>query len=214
MELGEFYGFVIRHGETPDNEAGIARGISNIGLAPVGIKQAYEDAEALRNQKIDTLRVSKLERSKHHGKIIGKILGIQPIFTDRLDTLDIGDLTKQPDEKIAKEVARLSADKPGEKFPNGQSFNEWAFKIWPEVHLFFIYIRSGRHPADVTHGRLTNVIQALVKGDCRYLDRDTLRKPPTQKNGEIYAVSFRDGKYYYEKFFAPSQETQKRKGSV
>lgn len=215
VDLGNHYGFCVRHGETIANEQGVARGVSPVPLSSLGIAQAYQDGNALLGHDVTSLRASALERSKHHGKIIGKVLNIPPVFTKRLDTLDIGSLTQQPDEKIKSLVAKLSADEPNRKFPNGQSFNDWARFVWPEVHYFFLLVRYGRHPVIVTHGRLTNLIQALVKGDCKYLDKETLRQPPTQKNGEIYAVTFDGNKFKYEKWFTPTVEPkQLGKGSI
>lgn len=214
MDLGKSYGFIVRHGDTVANEQGLARGVSQVPLSSLGIAQAYQDGNALLGHDVTSIRASALERSKHHGKIIAKILNIPPAFTKRLDTLDIGNLTQQPDDKIKSIVARLSADEPNKKFPNGQAFNEWARFIWPEIHYFFIQVRYGRHPVIVTHGRVTNVIQALIRGDCKYLDKETLRNLPTQKNGEIYAVLWDGNKFKYEKWFTPTAEPKQGKGSI
>jgi broad specificity phosphatase PhoE len=215
-DLGDYYGFVVRHGDTAANEQGLARGISAVPLSSLGIKQAYEDGKALTGQNVTSLRVSALERAKHHGKIISKIINIPPAFTKRLDTLDIGSLTNQLDSKVKETVAKLSADEPNKRFPNGQSFNEWAKFIWPEIHYFFLLIKAGQHPVIVTHGRLTNLIEALISGECKYLDRDTLRHPPKQLNGEIFVVLYDGKNWKYEAFFTPPEQfsRQSKKGSI
>ena len=191
-------GYVIRHASTARNADGLSRGVTDIPLSQKGVAEAYNSARILTRYPVTSLRASNLERTKHHAKISGKAIGMAPVFTKKLDTLDIGALTGKPDVQIADQIKRLTVDTPTVAFPGGQSVKDWLAQIWPEINYFFILVKNGYHPVIVTHGRITNVIKALIAGDCKALCRETLSLPPTQKPAEIYAVRWDGTKFFYE----------------
>jgi uncharacterized phosphatase len=202
-------GYVIRHGETAGNEKGVARGVTDIPLNSEGISQAHKDAAVLLSANLTSLRASRLERAWHFAKIVGKTLGLTPVSTKRLDTLDIGALTKKDDNEIQEQIAHLMTVEPGKNFPNGQSTNDWLNQIWPEISYFFTLVKYGKNPGIITHGRVCNVILALVRGNCERLDRATLEQKPQQHTGEIYRLSWDETKFVFDSFYNPSPKRGK-----
>lgn len=63
---------IIRHGETEENAAGIIHGQSNGILSKEGIKQAQLVGERLKDEKIDVIYTSDLERTLNTAKEIHK----------------------------------------------------------------------------------------------------------------------------------------------
>lgn len=205
-------GYMMRHGETAGNEKGVARGVTDIPLNSEGIAQAHKDAVVLLSAKLTSLRSSRLERAWHFAKIIGKEVGLTPTATRRLDTLDIGTLTQKPDNDIQEQIAYLMTVEPDKRFPNGQSTTEWLNYIWPEISYFFTLVKYDKNPGMVTHGRVCNVILALVRGNCERLDKATLEQKPQQNTGEIYRLSWNGTKFILDDFYNPSSKRPRRRG--
>lgn len=63
---------IVRHGETEENAAGIIQGQSHGTLSKEGIKQAQLVGERLKNEKIDFIYTSDLERALNTAKEIHK----------------------------------------------------------------------------------------------------------------------------------------------
>ena len=62
--------YIVRHGETNWNKENRCQGHSNIPLNEVGIKQAYELKEKLKNIEFDLVFCSPLDRTINTAKII------------------------------------------------------------------------------------------------------------------------------------------------
>jgi broad specificity phosphatase PhoE len=192
-------GFVIRHGTTEKNVQGVPRGLSDVSLTAEGIVQAHKAGKLLKPYNATSLRASLIRRSVEFATIIGKEINVKPLFTKTLDTLNIGELVKLPEDKAEKRIRGYMINSPDRKIPGGQSVNEWLHQIWPELTFFFVSVKYGRTPAIVTHGRLTLIIHALIAGNCQNFSRDVIEQwPIQQKPGEIFTVAYNGSGFTYE----------------
>jgi valyl-tRNA synthetase len=82
--------FVVRHGETDWNKENRYMGHREIPMNDTGKEQINATAEQLANKNIDVIISSDLLRCKETAEIIGKKIGIKPIFDKRLREIDEG----------------------------------------------------------------------------------------------------------------------------
>lgn len=81
---------ILRHGRTTMNHEGRFQGQLDVELDPVGARQAFEAAVALRAYEPDRLVSSDLRRAADSAKIVGKVLGL-PVETDpQLREINVG----------------------------------------------------------------------------------------------------------------------------
>ena len=72
---------ILRHGETDWNAQGLSQGNIDIPLNELGLAQAREAAEKLRNRGIATIVASPLSRARVTAEIVGEALGL-PVAID------------------------------------------------------------------------------------------------------------------------------------
>jgi broad specificity phosphatase PhoE len=80
----------VRHGETPDNRAGLILGHRDPPLTPRGRRQAAELAPRLAGLGIAALWTSPLRRARETAEILGAQLGIAPQELEALMESDRG----------------------------------------------------------------------------------------------------------------------------
>lgn len=184
-------GYVVR----PSLE-GIPRGLSQTPLGPEGVIQAHTVGHILKPRGVTSLRASLLKHTVEFTSIVGKDISVAPVFTTNLDTLDIGELARLPEDKAEKRVIGYILNSPDRPFPGGESVHQWLQRIWPEIHYFFVLVRHGRTPVIVTHGRVPVMMRALIAGDCKTLSKEVIQEYPVKQNpGEIYQIDYADGRF-------------------
>jgi len=196
------YGFVLRHGDTQKNIQGMPRGLSEVPLSRKGIAQTKYAAYQLKGQRVTSIRASRLKRTEQTATIVGQALGIHPQLTPKLDTINIGTLANLPEQQADKKVLEYIIATPDTPMPNGQSIHSWQRQVWPELMYFFLLITHGKHPLLVTHGRVSQLIDALIRGNCTHLDKGTFEQLYyRQKPGEVFIVT-QDGesRFSFKKF--------------
>jgi broad specificity phosphatase PhoE len=87
---------LVRHGETVDNKKGIIGGIRNRKLSPEGLAQARKVAERLKEEKIEFIYSSDLQRAYRTAKEIAKHHRLPIIITNLLREQNLGVLEGQP----------------------------------------------------------------------------------------------------------------------
>jgi len=99
LKLGKIY--LIRHGQDEDNARGILNGHRNKPLTRLGISQAREAGDKLKNKNIEIIVSSPLRRAKQTAATIAKALGIKKVYLETdLRERDFGVLTG----KLVKEI--------------------------------------------------------------------------------------------------------------
>jgi len=103
-----------RHGETIENKKGIIQGHSYGRLSKEGILQAKRLAQRLKNEKIDCIYSSDLNRAKDTAKEVAKLHGLKINYIQELRERNLGKLTgkKKADiknwEEIGKRINKLN----------------------------------------------------------------------------------------------------------
>jgi len=93
--MGKIY--LVRHGQSEDNAAGVLGGRRDSGLTALGAAQARRTAEELKSFGIGVIFASPLKRAYDTARIIADKLGIEEIISDeRLMERDFGVLSGHP----------------------------------------------------------------------------------------------------------------------
>lgn len=107
------------HSSSLDNENHLSSGHNDVALSPLGEQQAKQIGERYKDQELDAIFCSDLQRSYKTAEIaFGSKL---PIIKDsRLRECDYGDLTRRP----SSEVEPQRINHITEPFPNGESYEQ------------------------------------------------------------------------------------------
>lgn len=154
--------YVIRHGQTDWNIQRKIQGKSNIPLNEEGIKQAGIAKENLKNQKIDMIICSPLDRAKKTAEIINENLKLPLIINEKLSERNFGIYEGRTSDEIEKWRDMLIYDL-NEKVEDGECIQEF-FK---RVHTFLDEINkdySDKNILLVTHGGVARAIDAYYNG--------------------------------------------------
>ncbi len=97
---------IIRHGETEENKQGIIQGHLPGTLSEEGIEQAKKVAERLKEEKIDHIFSSDLDRAKHTAEEIVKLYNNVPFeLKKELRERGYGDFQGQKRDKVKTKEA-------------------------------------------------------------------------------------------------------------
>nr|WP_307760480.1 histidine phosphatase family protein [uncultured Peptostreptococcus sp.] len=94
--------YLVRHGQTVWNTLGQTQGHGNSPLTELGIQQAKDLAEALKEYPIDIIYCSDLGRAVETAEIIGKELNIEIHTTESLREMGFGVWEGMPLREIEK----------------------------------------------------------------------------------------------------------------
>lgn len=123
---------VIRHGETVDNQRGVAQGWRDSELSPRGRAQVERVAERVREFTPDVLFCSTLPRAITTAMVIGGRIGLEPIQLEDLREMNCGEWEGVTFADVRKNEPELfqrwSAD-PHEPCPGGESFQDVRTRI-------------------------------------------------------------------------------------
>lgn len=92
--------YLFRHGETDWNKAEKLQGIENIPLNEVGIEQAKTIAELLKNEKLEHIYSSPLDRAYETGKIVANSSNIDIEKVEGLKEVSFGDYSGKTKTEI------------------------------------------------------------------------------------------------------------------
>jgi len=113
------------HGTTLDNESHTSSGWNDAALSPLGEKQSKELSDRYKNQHIDTVYCSALQRSYRTGEIAFADRGIAIIKDARLNECNYGDLNGQASNVVELEKAKRIVT----PFPNGESYEQTSARM-------------------------------------------------------------------------------------
>ncbi len=118
--------YFIRHGATSYNQEGRIQGHIDIELAELGIKQAYDLQDELKDVKIDKIYCSPLTRVKQTCKIVNEVLQVDDIeYCDEIKERCFGDW----EGKIIKPKIYMWDFNDSDVVPNGEDLNDFFNRI-------------------------------------------------------------------------------------
>ncbi len=146
---------LIRHGQTLENIQKICQGQSTGTLSPLGIAQAEALAEQLREEKVDKLYTSDLERARHTASLI---------FSEHER------LAAQEDERLRERsfgpLERLPLPEGinfGDEIEGAESIASVLARVGDFLHMLERE-HSGEKIAVVSHGITLRALMSLVTG--------------------------------------------------
>lgn len=117
------------HADSVDTQPGIASGHVDVPLSEEGKRQAHALGERYRQERIDLVCCSDLQRSYRTAELaFGDRIAI--IRDRRLRECDYGDWTRRRRIEVAKERER----RIGASFPNGESYQQVAARVRSFLH--------------------------------------------------------------------------------
>lgn len=134
------------HSTSLDNEAGIASGWLDVELSQLGIRQAKELKEAVKDREFDVVYCSDLKRAIDTAETAFGEMGIEIIQDKRLRECNYGDYTRRPSE----EVEATTLEHIYNPFPNGESYKD----VEKRTKSFLddlLKTYAGKHVAIVSH---------------------------------------------------------------
>lgn len=120
------------HSTSCDNEKGIASGILDCPLSPLGKQQAEQLGKRYRENEIDVVYCSDLARSYETAKIAFQGRGVPIIQDSHLREWDYGQYNGQPSDIVEK----LKPKYVYESFPGGESLSETVERIGEFLRVF------------------------------------------------------------------------------
>ena len=113
------------HGTTHDNENKRASGWDDVELSELGKRQAKELGGRYKNEKLDAIFCSDLQRSYKTAEIAFVGPNVNIIKDVRLRECNYGDWTGKSSEEVEKEKANCIST----PFPNGESYEDTAKRM-------------------------------------------------------------------------------------
>lgn len=124
-----------RHGETIWNRDGKIQGITDIGLSDLGIEQATKLALSLRDEKLDAIITSPLERAYETARLIGAYHDLTIEVEKDLRELDVGELEgltfPELGDRYPEFLGQWILDHASVVMPRGESLMEVQERVWP-----------------------------------------------------------------------------------
>jgi len=157
--------WLVRHGETEKNRAGVWQGQLDVPLSEVGRRQIERLAARLRRwpTRFDRLYTSDLSRARESAEILGRALGLRPIADPRLRELCVGELAGKPREAIFERYAavmeRSRKDPWNTRLPGGESLSD----LRARLEAFLTELPEGRHLV-VAHAGVVRVFVWMALG--------------------------------------------------
>lgn len=144
--------YLVRHGETDRNAAGVMRGQSEDADAQPnerGQQQSVDASQYLSGKGIGRVISSPVGRARDSAAQVAGVTGLPVEIDDRFAARDVGDLEGQPSREAGQQLAE-NAEAPGEPLPGGgESQDDLDARV--RDGLFEALNAGGPPPAIVTH---------------------------------------------------------------
>ena len=161
--------YFIRHGETEYNREGRVQGHLDIPLNEKGIKQAEEARDEFKDNSIDLIYCSPLERARRTAEIINEFHGVEIVIDDRLIELMMGSVQGKTIKECTPEEIAVAFDNPEKN--GGESLPDF-FKRVGEVYQDIENLN--KNVLIVSHGGVYRALYKLINNIEGYdLDIDT-----------------------------------------
>lgn len=163
--------FMVRHGQTASNIAGLFHGATDVPLNDMGIRQAELVADRVSSiENLNSLHSSPLQRAMRTAMAISRRIGLEPRIHAGLAEMDFGEAEgmvlaamteKWPD--LARRFEDLSDHNV--RFPGGESRSEFHTRV-RETLDNIVATHSGERILVVAHGGvIASLVAQIVGGD-------------------------------------------------
>lgn len=147
------------HGTTIDNEKNISSGWKDVELSELGIKQAINLKEEVKNKAFDVVFCSDLQRAVRSAELVWG--GVCTIISDaRLRECNYGKLNGASSDIVEPMQEYECIEKP---FPEGESYED----VKTRVENFIEFLKKnydGKNVAIVAHKAPQLALDVLIKG--------------------------------------------------
>lgn len=160
--------YLVRHGETESNRAGLALGRADVPLNEKGLWQAARVGEALADEPFAAIYTSPLSRTRQTAEAIAGPRGVIAVTEPGLIEMDIGEVEQLPFAEVRSRYPGLleawaGADGPRQPMPGGESLVDVQERVWGTLKRL-----ASRHEADticaVTHNFVILTVLATALG--------------------------------------------------
>ncbi len=168
--------YIVRHGQTTFNASGTKTftGWIDVDISEVGVKQATQVAQSLKDIHFDVAYTSRLKRATHTLEILLQphSYEIPTIVDDRIIERSYGDLSGQLHSDVQAQYPDLykiwhrSYDVPP---PNGESVKMVEMRVYPFIHELLRSSGDGKTILLSAHGNSIRCMRA-------YLERMTVEQ--------------------------------------
>lgn len=159
--------FLVRHGETVENAAGVLQGLMPGHLSELGKQQVCATRDRLHGQTFDVMFVSDLHRTVQTAHLLNEVLHIPMIETTLLRERDWGEVT-------GKKIADIDTY----HFPPSVETVEHVFERAASFINMLLRDYDGKRVLAVSHGLFSRALQACYNGK-------TIRETPRMGNAEV-----------------------------
>jgi len=154
----------VRHGSTELNDAGKFRGPLDVDLDEKGKKQAGEVADQLKGRSVGPVFISSKKRTKQTADIA--LPGKKAKVVKDFDALNVGDYAGKPKNDENMKAVVHYQNNPDEKFPNGESINDFRKRVNPKIRMAIKRGEEGRHPSvSFVHSSIIHQVGHLLHND-------------------------------------------------
>lgn len=176
---------LIRHGATKMNNDDVSvdriRGWRDIPLSKDGEEEAHKLGEKIKKNPPDVIVSSDLKRAADTANIISDISGV-PVeqYTKNFRPWNVGKYAGTTTQDSIPILAKYATEKPAEKLPDGESFDDFAARFFGGVAK--VLAKYDGLVAIVTHHRGERLLKAWIKNGCP--DDGEIDKTEFCKKGE------------------------------
>ena len=158
---------LVRHGEITTSREWRYVGHLDVDLTETGVKQMKRIGERLKNERVDVLLSSDLQRTRKGAEIIGTMIGLKPQPNAAFREINLGEwegLTR--DEIVAQfpvDFEERSQNLPYFRIRNGESFADLQARVIRQIETVLEEYK-GKNIALIAHGGVNRVIITHVLG--------------------------------------------------
>ncbi len=154
--------FILRHGQSEWNSAGIVQGQSDgNSLTSKGVEQARQAAAKLKSHHIDLVISSDLKRAAETASIIAEIVGAKVVCDKRLRERHMGTLQGKLKNEVESDYLE-SIKGYTTKSEGGESFEDIEKRAWEAFREHQVAYK-GKNIVVVTHGGIILALNKKVK---------------------------------------------------
>lgn len=138
--------YFLRHGETTWNASGMTQGQMNSPLSERGKAQAEAAGAALKDQPIERIIASPLDRARHTAEAVARAKGMEVETDPALMECHLGDHQGKPHGPFLRMYFDDAYDPP-----NGETFTQFRDRVWAAMAAA---VARGPNTLIVAHGGL------------------------------------------------------------